>query len=71
MKLEDGILICTQEEYNLVKKWNWMPSPYNAGLYLYHNLKREGIVMEWDCIYFRDIYLAFRKKNVKIIGEEN
>jgi len=68
MKLEDGKLFVTQKEYDLVKKWNWMPSPYNAGLYLYHNLKREGILdREWDVIFFRDVYLAFRKKNVEIV----
>lgn len=66
MKLVDGKLVVNQKEYNLVKKWNWIPSPYNAGLYLFHNLKREGIVMTWDPIYFKDVYLAFRKKNVEI-----
>ena len=69
MKLENGKLIVTELEYKLVKKWNAMASPYMAGLYLYHNLKREGIVMEWDCIFFRDVYIAFRKKNVEV--EEN
>ena len=70
MKLEDGILICTQEEYSLVKKYNYAPSPWMAGLYLYHGLKRTSAEVEWNAAYFKDIYLAFRKKNVKIIGEE-
>jgi len=69
MKLEDGILICTQKEFDLVKRWNMMASPYIAGLYLYHALKREGIVMEWNQFYFRDIYIAYRKKNYKIVEE--
>jgi len=71
MKLtEDKKLIVTQKEYTLVKKWNVAESPYIAGLYLFHELKRNGIIMEWDPIYFRDIYLAFRKKNVEIVEEE-
>ena len=67
--LKDGTLYCNQKEYDLIKKWNWIPSPYNAGLYLYSALKREGIIFEWSYIFFRDIYIAFRKKNV-VIEEE-
>lgn len=67
MKIEDEFLICTQKEYDLVKKYNWMASPWNAGLFLYHALKREGIVMEWSAAFFKDVYLAFRRKKVKII----
>ena len=67
MKLEDGTLIVTQLEYNLIKKWNAMASPYVAGMYLYHELKRNGIVMEWNAIYFKGVFVAFRKKNIKIV----
>ena len=67
MKLEDGILICTREEYNLVKKYNCAASPWMAGLCLYHGLKNKGIATEWNAAYFKDVYLAFRRKNVKII----
>ena len=67
MKLEDGILICTQEELKLVKKYNVAASPWVAGLYLYHGLKNKGIVMEWNASFFKDIYLAYRKKNYKIV----
>lgn len=70
MKLENGKLICTQEEYNLVKKYNWAASPWMAGLYLYHGLKNNGIVMEWNAAYFKDIYLAFRRKNVEVIDND-
>jgi len=68
MRLEDGTLYVNKKEYDLVRRWNWIASPYNAGLYLYHHLKREGIIMEWNAIFFRDIYMAFRRK--KVIIEE-
>ena len=68
MKLENKTLVCTQKEFDLIKRYNWIPSPYNAGLYLYHALKREDITMEWNVIFFRDIYMAFRKKDYRIEG---
>ena len=70
MELKDGKLLVNEQEYKLVKKWNMMASPYVAGLYLYHDLKNKGIIMKWDQYYFRDIILAYRKKNVEIIEEE-
>ena len=67
MELKDGKLICTQEEYKLVKRWNTMASPYIAGLYLYNELKRNNKELVWNQYYYKDIYLAYRKKNVEII----
>ena len=70
MELKDGKLIVTAKEYNLVKRWNAMASPYVAGMYLYNELKRNGIVMEWNAIFFKDVYVAFRKKQVEVVEED-
>lgn len=67
MEIKNKTLIVTKKEYDLVKKWNFMASPYNAGLYLYHELKRNGYDIKWDSIFFKDVYVAFRKKNVEIV----
>lgn len=69
MKLENGILYCTQQEYDWVRKCSiLMASPYMAGYYLYHRLKHDNIItIEWDQFVYRDIILAFRKKNYEIV----
>ena len=70
MELKDGKLICTEAEYKLVKKWNAMASPYIAGLYLYSELRRNNKELVWDQYYYKDIYLAYRKKNVEIVEDK-
>jgi hypothetical protein len=45
-----------------------MDSPYVAGLYLYNELKKTNKELVWNQYYYKDIYLAFRKKNVEIIN---
>ena len=69
MKLEDGKLTVTSAEYEWVRKCSiLMASPYVAGFYLYHRLKHNNIItIEWDQFVYRDIILAFRKKNVEIV----
>jgi hypothetical protein len=69
MKLENGILYVTQQEYEWVRKCSiLMASPYMAGYYLYHRLKNNNLLtLEWDQFVYRDVILAFRKKNVEIV----
>ena len=71
MKLDEGKLLLTEEELNLVKKANVMASPSIAGLYLRSYIKNRGLVESVeelpDVSFYIECVQAYRKKNYEVI----
>lgn len=71
MKLEEGKLVLTEEELDLVKKANMMASPSIAGIYLRTYVKNrnltEGTEEVPDAKFYIECIQAYRNKNYEII----
>lgn len=71
MKLDEGKLLLTEEELNLVKRANMMASPSIAGLYLRSYIRNRGLVESVeelpDVTFYTECIQAYRKKNYEVI----